>query len=357
MRWLAYEAVITQVTGDQETQTAEGTQTLQTIEVEITSGDRAGKTLTIQSNTIGDPNAPKFQTGDGVLIEIATGPDGQEQATIIEFIRSTPLYVLFFIFVAVTLLIARRRGLASLAGMAISFLITFQFVIPRILSGADPLLIAILAAAVIIPITFYLSHGLNRKTSAAIVGTLVSLVTTGILAVLFIQAAKLSGYGAEEATSLQQASADTLNIKGLLLAGIVIGLLGIFDDITVSQAAIVYQLKQASPAITFRELYARAMDIGRDHIASLVNTLVLVYAGAALPRLLLFTSGAVPFDQVINYEAVAEEIVRTLVASIGLILAVPITTLLTAFFVSGAPRPVRVSYPPPPPMPAGWRKS
>jgi uncharacterized membrane protein len=195
-------------------------------------------------------------------------------------------------------------------------------------------LVVILGAVVIIAITFYLSHGLNRKTTAAVFGTLLALVLTGILASISIAATRLSGFGVEETMFLAHESAQPLNIQGLFLAGIIIGLLGILDDITVSQAAIVWQLKQAQPAMGFRELYGRAMNVGKDHIASLVNTLVLVYAGASLPLLLLFSSHAVSFGDAINYENIAEEIVRTLVASIGLMVAVPLTTLITALWAT-----------------------
>ena len=160
-------------------------------------------------------------------------------------------------------------------------------------------------------------------------GTLIALIITGILSSVFVEAARLTGFASEEAGFLRVAR-QMINIKGLLLAGIIIGVLGILDDITISQSAIVFQLKEANKKLKFNELYKRAMNVGQDHISSMVNTLVLVYAGASLPLLLLFIDNPQPFFEVINYEIIADEIVRTLVGSIGLILAVPITTLIAA---------------------------
>jgi uncharacterized membrane protein len=212
--------------------------------------------------------------------------------------------------------------------------VLFTFLLPRIASGTDPILAAILTAMVIIPVTYYLSHGVNRKTTAAVVGTLLSLVVTGVLALVAVNAVVITGYASEEASFLQNLMPGAINIRGLLLASIIIGLSGILDDITISQAAIVAQLRAAATGISAREVYLRAMDIGRDHIASLVNTLILVYASSALPLLLLFLYSNAPLAEVANYEIVAEEIVRTLVASIGLVLAVPLTTGIAVFMLA-----------------------
>jgi uncharacterized membrane protein len=209
-------------------------------------------------------------------------------------------------------------------------LIIFKFILPMIYAGYDPVLITIIASLVMIPVTFYLSHGFNRKTSIAIGGTLIALLITGLLAKVFVEATKLTGFASEEAGFLQVARGNLVNIRGLLLAGIIIGALGVLDDISIAQSALVQQLREANPKMKAREVFSRAMNVGQDHIASMVNTLVLVYTGAALPLLLLFIDNPLPFSQVINYEIIAEEIVRTLVGSIGLITAVPITTLIAS---------------------------
>lgn len=324
------EAVVTKIQEEKEVK-SEGVdkKTLyQKLDVLVTSENRKGEKLEVENN-IPVVNAQRYKVGDRIVISVNQTPNGKEMLYITDYVRRAPLYWLFAIFAALTVLIGRKRGIASLIGMGLSFFVIFTFVLPQILSGKDPIFIAITASLFIIPISFYLAHGLNRKTTAAVIGTLIALVITGILANLFVDAAKLTGFASEEAAFLQQAKPDLINIRGLLLAGIIIGVLGILDDITISQAAIVAQLKQTSPKIPFWELFQRSMDIGRDHIASMVNTLILVYTGAALPLLLLFTNNPQPFSELINYEIVSEEIVRTLVASIGLILAVPITTFIT----------------------------
>jgi uncharacterized membrane protein len=214
--------------------------------------------------------------------------------------------------------------------MALSFLVIFRLVLPQIIAGADPVAAAIVGALLIVPVTFYLSHGLSRKTTVAVGGTLIALVVTGLLAQFFVEYARLTGLASEEAAFFALSGAEKVDLQGLLLAGIVIASLGVLDDITVSQASIIEELRRANETLSSRELYARAMRVGRDHIASAVNTLVLVYAGASLPLLLLFVVGGRPFLEIVNYEFIAEEIVRTLVGCVGLVLAVPFTSALAA---------------------------
>lgn len=312
-------------------------QLYQKLEVLITSVNRKGETLTAESGNLPIVNVPKYKTGDKIVITVSQTADDKDIFLITDYVRRAPLYLLFAIFIILTVLIAGKRGVAALLGMAVSFAVIFLYVLPQIFLGYDPILIAIVAATLIIPVTFYLSHGINKKTTAAIIGTIISLIITGILANVFVSLTNLSGFASEEAGFLQINRPDFINIRGLLLAGIIIGVLGILDDITISQAAIAYQLKEASPKISPSELFRRTMEVGRDHIASLVNTLVLIYTSAAMPLLLLFMDSARPIGEIINLEMVAEEIVRTLVASIGLILAVPITTLVAILIISKNP--------------------
>ncbi len=215
--------------------------------------------------------------------------------------------------------------------MIISFIIIFQFIIPQILYGNNPIVIAVLGSFFIIPITFYLSHGFNKKTTVAVVSTIIALVFTGVFAQIFVALTNLTGFGSEEAAFVQTLVPGMINMKGLLLAGIIIGVSGILDDVTISQSALIEQLFQTDQKLTAKELYSKGMNVGRDHIASLVNTLILIYAGASLPLLILFVNNPHPISEIINYEFIASEIVRTLVGSIGLILAVPISTLLAVF--------------------------
>jgi uncharacterized membrane protein len=324
-----YEAVVTDVLAERQSAIAGQRQLYQQLGVRFTTGPLAGRTAVIESGALAEVNMPRYAAGDEVVVAVSLDAEGREVYNIADSVRRRPLVLLFLGFVALTVVVGRKRGVASLVGMALSFVIIFRFLLPQVMAGRNPILVAIGAALVIIPLTFYLAHGLNRKTTAAIIGTLIALVVTSVLAEVSISAAKLTGFSSEEAAFLPTAGPGAIDIQGLLLAGIIIGLLGILDDITVSQAAIVYQLGEAASHLGPAEVYRRAMDVGRDHIASLVNTLILVYASSALPLLLLFTGDALPFRQAVNTEVVAAAVVQTLVASIGLILAVPITTAVT----------------------------
>ena len=293
----------------------------QKLEILVTNGSLQDEKMTVEvGGEFQRVGEVKYKVGDEVVVS--------SFGYITDFVRRKPLLWLFAIFVALVLLIGKLWGLSSLLGMGFSFLIIFKFILPQILAGRDPVLTTILGSLLIIPTTFYLSHGLNKKTTIAVGGTLISLIIAGILSKIFVELAHLTGYASEEAAFLQITRDEIINVKGLLLAGIIIGVLGVLDDITIAQAAVVEQLRQANPNLKPQELFKRAMSVGQDHIASMVNTLVLVYAGASLPLLLLFVNNPHPLTEIINYEIIAEEIVRTLVGSSALIVAVPITTFL-----------------------------
>ncbi len=272
--------------------------------------------------------AQSFKEGDKVVLLSTTTPGQPELIYIVDFVRTGAITLLFALFTIVVIVIGRWHGILSILSMVYSFLIIGQFIIPNIASGNDPVFVSLLGGILISPVTFYLSHGFNKKTSVAVGGTVASLLFTGILSVLFVNLTQLTGVTSDEALFVQNMINQNINLKNLLLAGMIIGLLGILDDITVSQAAIVEKLIQTGEKLNNREVFFHAMDVGKDHIASLVNTLVLVYAGASLPLFLLFYNSGLPFSNAVSSEIVATEIVRTLTGSIGLVTAVPITTLL-----------------------------
>lgn len=328
-----FEAIVVKLREERQIEVSEKKQLYQKLELRITSENSKGKIVVIENGKLPQVKVQEFKVGDKLIITKTKNEKGDGIYLISDYVRRESLYFLFAIFIGLVIIIGKRKGILSLLGMVISFFIIFAFILPQISQGNNPVFITIIASFIIIPFTFYLSHGLNAKTTAAIIGTLIALIITGILANIFVEGAKLTGFTSEEAGFLETMRRGVFNMKALLLSGIIIGVLGILDDITVSQAAIVYQLKSVSPKLAIHELYSRAMEVGKDHIASMVNTLILVYTGAAMPLLLLFTNNQSSFSQVINFEVIAEEIVRTLVASIGLILAVPITTFITALFV------------------------
>lgn len=305
----------------------------QRLQLEGISGSLSGKNFEIENGMRDQTGIATYKTGDSLVLTIMNDASGKQIITITDYVRRNTLYLLAAVFVILTVIIGGRRGASSIFGMLLTFILLFTYVLPQLSKGANPYIVSMIASLIVIPVTFYLSHGINKKTLCAIIGTFIALIFTMLLSFYFINQAHLTGFASEEAGFLDVMKNGAINIKGLLFAGVVIALLGILEDITVSQAAIVFQLKKANKDLSGFELFRRAMDVGRDHIASMANTLILVYAGASLPLLLLFIDNPLPFSAVINTEMIAEEIVRTLTASIGLILAVPITTAITALFL------------------------
>lgn len=328
------EATITKVLEEKEVVVMEKQQTYQKLELLITKGSLRDKTIVIENGTMQMANDQQYSVGDAVMVHFEKDSGGNDLFYIADYVRRESLRSLFIVFIIITIVVAKFRGLTSLFGMGLSFVVIFAYILPSILAGSPPVRVAIIGSMIIIPISFFLSHGVNKKTFVAMIGTACSLGITGFLASTFVGAAKLTGFASEESSFIQLASQGTLNMKGLLLAGIIIGVLGVLDDITISQSAIVFQLKEVNKKMRFKELYKRAMTVGQDHIASMVNTLVLVYTGASLPLLLLFVHSPHSFTEIVNQEIIADEIIRTLVGSIGLVLAVPITTVIAAIVAS-----------------------
>ncbi len=250
--------------------------------------------------------------------------------------RREPLFVLGIVFAAAVIGFGRWKGLRALLGLGASLLILARFALPALLEGSDPLAVSLVAAGAIAVLALFLAHGVSRSTAIALLGTLLSLTLVGVLAAVFVGAAELSGLTDEESTILQ-VSAAQVDLRGLVLGGVVIGALGVLDDVTVTQVAAVGELRRADPGMGPTAVYRSAVRIGRDHIASTVNTLVLAYAGASLSLLLLFTQLNQRLLDVLNGEVVAVEIVRTLVGGIGLVAAVPLTTALAVALNTGSP--------------------
>jgi uncharacterized membrane protein len=308
-------------------------QRCQFVAARIESGDESGKRVELQLDAGGFD--PDVDPGDEIRVAKAPKPPEGAPAvagtgyTLYDFERRQPMLILALLFVVVVVVFARWRGALSLAGLGISLGLVLVFVVPAILDGKSPLLVALTGSLAIALTTIPLAHGWGPKSLAALLGTAGSLILTTLLALLFTNLTHLTGLSSEEAIFLQIGNAD-VSLQGLLLAGMVIGALGVLDDVTISQASTVLALRRANPALTLRRLFALALDVGRDHVSATVNTLVLAYVGAALPILLVFSAADLGVGDALNLEVVAKEIVATLVGSIGLIAAVPITTGLAA---------------------------
>ena len=305
----------------------------QTAEIRITSGPDEGSTHELDISV--GPGNPTLDRGDRIVVGRSPDPTLGAVYYFSDYQRRAPLMLLAALFVVVVIAIGRLRGLTALLGLVITFAVLIKFILPALLEGRSPLLVAVVGASAVMFVILYLAHGVTAQTTTALLGTLASLVLIALLAGWFVEAASMFNLGSEEATFLQ-ISAAQVDLRGLLLGGILIGSLGVLNDVTVTQASAVWALRAADPTASARQLYRSAMRIGRDHIASTVDTLVLAYAGASLPLLLLFTLASRPVGDVLTGELVAEEILRTLIGSVGLVASVPITTGLAALVASTA---------------------
>lgn len=326
-------------TGD--TSTAEGSSaeqqangTCKKATIRVDTGDDKGRTFT---EIVQPDQSRQLHEGEKVVVAYEPSAPRDLQYSVADVNRRFPMGLLAGIFALAVVVVGRLRGVMALVALAISFMVLNFFILPAILQGSNPLLVAVIGASAIMLIALYLCHGLSARTSVAVLGTLISLVLIGILGSLFIGWAALTG-NTDDNTGLIHGLYPSIDMSGLLLAGVIIGSLGVLDDVTVTQTSAVWELHEANPTMGWRGLYRAGIRIGRDHIASVVNTLVLAYAGAALPLLLLFSIAQSSVGTVANSELVAEEIVRTLVGSIGLVASVPVTTVLAALVVS-ADRP------------------
>jgi uncharacterized membrane protein len=275
------------------------------------------------------PGSPTVAVGDEIVLV-----DNAGEYAVLDHRRGRGLLLLVALFAAAVVAFGRWRGLAALGGLAVSFAVLLLFVLPAIATGGPPLAVAVVGSAAIMLVVLYLTHGVTVRTSVAVLGTVGSLVLTGLLGAYATSALRMTGFGSEE-SSLVSVFLGDVDPRGLLLAGIVIGTLGVLDDVTVTQAETVAELGAANPALGTRALYRAATRVGRAHIASTVNTIVLAYAGASLPLLLLVVVSGQPASTVLTSEFIAEEIVRSAVGTIGLVAAVPVTTALAALVTAG----------------------
>ncbi|MFD3586763.1 YibE/F family protein [Streptomyces sp. NPDC058683] len=322
-------------TGD--TSTAEGSSakqeedgTCKKATVRVDTGKDKGRTFT---EIVQPDQSRQLDEGEKVVVAYEPSAPKDLQYSVTDVNRKLPMALLAGIFALAVVVVGRLRGVMALVALAVSFMVLTLFILPAILQGSNPLLVAVVGSSAIMLIALYMCHGLSARTSVAVLGTLVSLCLIGVLGSEFIDWAALTG-NTDDNTGLIHGLYPSIDMSGLLLAGVIIGSLGVLDDVTVTQTSAVWELHEANPTMGWRGLYRAGIRIGRDHIASVVNTLVLAYAGAALPLLLLFSIAQSSVATVANSELVAEEIVRTLVGSIGLVASVPVTTLLAALVVS-----------------------
>ena len=300
------------------------------VRVEVVAGPRRGEVLAgyMQGPVGSQDQTTRFDVGDEVIVNVTPQPDG-EFVAVGDFWRMPILAALLGLFAVAVTVVGGWRGVRSLIALALTLGVIVKVVVPLLLAGWDPVLLAVVAASAVTAVTFLLTEGARRSTVAAALGTFISLALAAWLASVFNALSRFTPLqGSEDLTFLQQVARPDLDLSGLLLAAIIFGALGILDDVTVTQAATVNELYEADPRVNRWRLAGRAMNVGRSHIAATVNTLVLAYVGASLPLIVLFAAGRQDPLLTASQEIVAVEIVRALVGSIGIVAAVPLTTAI-----------------------------
>jgi uncharacterized membrane protein len=312
------------------------TMTCTTASVQLTGGPDAGRVVKVGIS----PQEARSGLEVGVGVQLVRYPAVSGAGPVyafLDFARELPLAVLAICFAGLVVLVARLRGLLALVGLVLAYVTIAVFVLPALRHGESPLLVAAIGAGSIMMVILYLAHGFSAKTTTALLGTLTGVWLSAGLAAWVSAAAHLNGLGSEENVALSRLTGGG-DLSGVVLAGIVLAGLGVLNDVTITQASAVSELHEQAPHLTRRELFGSGMRIGRDHLASTVYTIAFAYAGVALPGLLLVDLSGEPLRQVLSSNAVGEEIARTLVASIGLVLSIPLTTAIAVLVTRGSSR-------------------
>lgn len=331
-----YKAEIIEIIKEQETELSDGSTALQqNLKLRGLEGNIKNKEIVfigIGNYDVAGRNL--YKVNDKVLVVESLDFEGNPSYYITDYIRTNALWRLAIIFILAIFLVGGWKGLRSLLALFFTFLVIIQYIIPQILDGADPIKITLIGSFAILFLIIYVTEGFNKRSHAAILSIFVSLIFTIFLSWFFVELTRLTGVSSEETGFLVELSGKVINFKGLLLAGIIIGVLGVLDDIVIAQVATVEQINDIDASLSKIELFKRSYEVGVSHISSMTNTLFLAYAGVSMPLLILFLSGQSAFSewaQIINNEAIATEIVRTLAGSIGLILSVPISTVIAVW--------------------------
>lgn len=340
------KAQVIRVLEEGEKEVYGNTQPYQLIELKILNGSDEGQIIKLEhGGRFRLKDSQKVVAGETVVLYRSGFNNQVDEYQIIDKYRLDKIIFIVLGFFVLVLAISRLKGLGSILGLIVSFIVIIQFIIPQILQGNDPVMISIIGSSIIMVATLYLAHGFSKKTTVALISTIISLIITGLLAALFVKVANLSGLGDETAAGFTlNPLLQTINLKGLLLGGMIIGTLGVLDDVTTTQTSTIFELKHTDKTLSFTELLKRGFRVGKDHISSVVNTLILAYTGASLPLLLLIVlnPSAQPLWAILNNESIVEEVIRMIGGSTGLVLAVPITTILASYVCTKLIRPSQV---------------
>jgi uncharacterized membrane protein len=329
-----YKAKVVRVLASQQEEIP-GTNTIHTyqkIEAIVLNKDKAGQSIVLDNDYL------EMDTGDVFFLKHVTMKDGGENYTVSDIDRTNVIWVVLSIFIFLVIALGGRQGVLSLLSLVLSYGAMHFILFPGIIAGVSPILLAAVLSFVVLSAVMYMTHGFTKKTHSAFIGAMTAVVFTAIISHFVVIAAKLSGFTDDEAIYLNFNTGGELNFQGVLLAAIIIGAIGIIDDVAITQASVVSELRSVAQRLSKKEIYLRAMSVGKDHTGAVVNSLILAYTGAALPLVLLMYTSDIPVIELINKETIATEILRTLVGSIGLILTVPITTLIATLLIKEGDR-------------------
>lgn len=330
-----FKAQVTKIISDKQVIQPGDTQATDEQDIKLIGLSGNYKNKEIEVNTADAPDdlaKSSYKVGDVVLVMFSTDDQGRGIFTITDFVRTNIILWLFIVFVVAVLAVGRLKGFRSLISLALTFFVIIKYIVPQILDGADPVIVTVFGSIAILLLIIYLTEGFNTKSHISALSIFISLMLVIVLSWLLVGMARLSGLSNEEAGFIATLGTKTLSLQGILLAGIIIGTLGALDDIVISQVVTVFELNEANPNQSRTEILKKAFNIGVSHISAMTNTLFLAYAGAALPLLILFVSGQSSFaswDVAINNEMLATEIIRTLAGTIGIVLSVPIATIIS----------------------------
>ncbi len=327
-----FKAKVLSVVGEGRSNNQGYTSYFQTLKVQAEDGPQAGKAFTVEDGKTVQITKDQFVTAGQEIIVDKTTMLNNITYTVYDSYRINNLLIFLVIFCFAVVLIAGLKGFGSLLGMGVSLAVILLYIIPSILKGGDPLTTTLIGSTVIILITTFLAHGISQKTTIALASTLVSIFLTAGLAMLVVDFVNISGIGNEDVSALQIGTTSLINLKGLFLSGLIITTLGALNDITTTQAMTILELKKADPKLKFMALFSKGFSVGKEHIASLVNTLILAYVGSAFAVFIFFVlnPAKIPYWVILNNEIVVDEVVKILVGSIGLLLSVPIVTFLAS---------------------------
>ena len=302
------------------------TTTVQEMRIQIKAGVREGEVVRLDNDLV------VLEPGDKIFVNRLLSIDGTEYYVFKDVERRLPLLILVGIFVLLVIWLSGMQGVRAVLSLGLSIGSIIFLLIPALLAGYSPALTSLVIAGLILSVTLFFTHGFKPRVFITFLGTFGAVFATCVIAWIWVEWMRFTGFSDDSSVYLNFATGGTIDLTGLLLGGIIIGLLGVLDDVSITQASVVQELKGANPQFGFKDLYERALRVGRDHVGSLVNTLALAYAGASLPMLLLFAYSDSSMIMLVNQEVLAAEVLRIVVGSIGLILAVPFTTAMAAWY-------------------------